>query len=135
MINAKISATREEVRKFGYLFAGICVILGAYSIYKGHSTWLWFAGGAGFFLITGLLGYPILRPIYVVWMKFAYVLGWINMRLLLGVFFFVILTPVGLLMRVFGKDLLDEKIERGAGSYWKVREPEKFDRERYERLF
>ncbi len=135
MINAKISATREEVRKFGYMFAGICVLIGAYSIYKGHGTWPWFAAGAGFFLTTGLVGYPVLRPIYVGWMKFAFVLGWINMRVLLGVFFFLILTPVGVFMRVFGKDLLEERIDRRAGSYWKVREPAAFDKARCERLF
>ncbi len=135
MINTKIKGTREEVRKFGVMFAGICVIIGAYTIYRGHTTWPWFAAGAVFFLVTGLAGYPILRPIYVGWMKFAYVLGWFNMRLLLGLFFFIILTPVGAAMRLFGQDLLDEKIEKGAGSYWRERGPQGFERERYERLF
>jgi hypothetical protein len=135
LINVNISATREEVRKFGYMFAGICVLIGAYTIYKGQDTWLWFAAGAGFFLMTGLIGYPILRPVYLVWMKFAYVLGWINMRVLLGVFFFLILTPIGAMMRLFGKDLLDEKIDRSAGSYWKERSPVPLEKERYERLF
>lgn len=135
MINAKISATREEVRKFGYLFAGICVLIGAYTIYRGHNTWPWFAAGAGFFLTAGLVGYPVLRPVYIVWMKFAFVLGWINTRVLLGVFFYLILTPIGLAMRIFGKDLLDEKMDRRANSYWKVRGAEGFEKERYERLF
>lgn len=135
MINAKISGTREDVRKFGVMFAGLCVIAGAYTIYRGHTPWPWFAAGAVFFLVTGLFGYPVLRPIYMGWMKFAYVLGWINMRLLLGLFFFVVLTPIGAAMRVFGKDLLDQKIEKKAGSYWKVREKQAFEKERYERLF
>ncbi len=135
MINAKISATRGEVRKFGYLFAGICVLIGAYTMYRGHDTWPWFAAGAGFFLTAGLIGYPILRPIYVVWMKFAFVLGWINTRVLLGVFFYLILTPIGLAMRIFGKDLLDVRLDREKTSYWSVREKENFSREKYERLF
>ncbi len=135
MISARIKGTREEVRKFGLMFAGICALVGAYAIFRGHTTWPWYAAGVVFFLVTGLIGYPVLRPIYVGWMKFAYVLGWINMRVLLGVFFYVILTPIGAAMRSLGKDLLDERIDKGAGSYWKVRKPEKFERERYERLF
>ncbi len=135
MINATIKGTREEVRKFGLMFAGIFCLIGAYTIWRGHTTWPWYAAGAVFFLVSGLIGYPILRPIYVGWMKFAYVLGWINMRVLLGVFFYVILTPVGAAMRAMGKDLLDEKIDKGAGTYWKERAQEEFQRERYERLF
>jgi hypothetical protein len=54
LINAKIAGTRKEVRKFGFLFAGLAVLVGAYLLYRGHSTWVWFAGGALFFLTTGL---------------------------------------------------------------------------------
>jgi hypothetical protein len=135
LTKAKIAGTREEVRKFGLLFAGICVLIGAYTIYRGHSTWPWFAGGALFFFATGLIGYPILRPIYIGWMKFAFVLGWINTRLILGIFFFLILTPIGVIMRIFGKDLLDERLDKNAKSYWLKREPAPFDRARCERLF
>jgi hypothetical protein len=135
LTDAKITGSRQEVRKFGLLFSGICVIIGAYLLYVGHTTWIWFAAGALFFLTTGLIGYPILRPVYMAWMKFAFVLAWVNTRLLLGVFFFLILTPVGCLMRLFGKDFLDERIDKNSASYWKKRAAVPFDRTRYQRLF
>jgi len=135
LINVKITGTRQEVRKFGFLFTGICVLVGAYLMYAGRPTWMWFGAGALFFLTTGMIGYPILRPIYIGWMKFAFVLGWVNTRVLLGIFFYLILTPLGLLMRLFGKDFLDERIDRGAASYWKKRATVPFDRTRYQRPF
>ena len=88
-----------------------------------------------FFVVTGLFLTSILRPIYVVWMKFAYILVWINMRVILGLFFYVVLTPVGLVFRLLGKDLIDQKIDRAAPTYWKRREPQRLDASRYERLF
>ena len=127
--------TAEEVRKFGILFTGVCAVGVAYLLYKGNPSWQWFAAGGAFFLITGLFLVPVLRPVYIGWMKFAQVLGWINTRILLGVFFYLVLTPIGVLLRLFGKDLLEERIDRSAKTYWIRRESQPFDPKRYERLF
>jgi hypothetical protein len=130
-----IASGPREVRKFGLLFALICTLVAGYSFYKSGTAWPYFAGGAVFFLLTGLFVHAVLRPIYIGWMKFAFVLAWINTRILLGIFFYGIITPTGLLMRLFGKDLLDKKIDRSASSYWQKRDPAPIDRSRYERLF
>ena len=135
MTKHRITGSRTEVRKFGLLFTGISVIIGGYLVYKGSPVWAWFAGAAAFFLVTGLLGYPILRPIYLGWMKLAFVLGWLNTRILLGLFFFLVMTPVGLVIRIFGRDLLDRRANPSAQTYWKRREDQKFDEERCEHLF
>lgn len=68
--------------------------------------------------------------IYRYWMKFAHVLGWVNTRVILSVFYLVILTPFGLLLKVFKKDLLEEKIDPATSTYWLVKE-QVVDRERY----
>ena len=135
MTKPRISASKKEVKKFGYLFAVICLGVAAYSLYRGGHTWPWFIGGSVFFLATGLFVYPVLRPIYVGWMTFAFALGWVNTRIILGLFFYVILTPIGLLMRAFGKDLLEERIDRSGGTYWVKREQKPFEASRYERPF
>ena len=122
-----IPATQTEVRKFGVLFAVICSLVAAYLAWNENRFWVYLAGGAGFFLVTGLFSHSILRPIYIGWMKFAFVLGWINTRILLGLFFFLILTPIGLVLKLTGKDLLDLKIDRTAPSYWIKRERKPFD--------
>lgn len=135
MTKETIASGPREVRKFGLMFALICTLVAGYSFYKSGTVWPYFGGGAIFFLLTGLFVHPVLRPIYIGWMKFAFVLAWINTRILLGVFFYGIITPIGLLMRLFGKDLLDQKIDRNATTYWKKRDPTPVDRSRYERLF
>jgi hypothetical protein len=134
-LTEQITTTPKEIRNFGLLFTAVSLILAAFSAYKGNTTWPWLAGVAFFFLTTGLFAHSILRPIYVGWMKFAFVLGWINTRLILGLFFYLILTPVGLVMRLFGHDPLHRKIDRKAPSYWVKRPPTEFKPERYQHLF
>ena len=135
MTKNTVNASRKEVRKFGVMFAVICIAVAGYQIYRQSHLWPWFAGGAAFFLGTGLFGYPLLRPVYIGWMNFAFVLGWINTRVLLGVFFYLIITPIGLAMRLFRRDILDQKIDPSAKSYWRKRHRVAVDLSRYERLF
>ncbi len=135
MTRSTVKSTPNEIRKFGYLFASIGVLVAAYMVYKGHRGWPWALVGSGFFLTTGLFFTPVLKPIYIGWMKFAHALGWINTRVILGIFFYLVLTPLGLILRLLGKDLLDQKIDRSARSYWVKREPVKVDPGRYEQLF
>jgi hypothetical protein len=96
--------------------------------------WKWFFGFGLVFFVASHLAYPAMKPIHFWWMKFAFALGWINTRLLLGVFFYFVLTPIGLMMKLFGKDLLDRKFEPNAVSYWKKR-TRPFDPRTMERQF
>ena len=81
------------------------------------------------------VAYPAMKPVHIGWMMLALALGWLNTRLLLGVFFYVIVTPIGVIMRLFGKDILDEKLDRSATTYWIKRESVPLDKKRYENLF
>ena len=71
------------------------------------------------------------KPIYDLWMKFAAVLAWINTRLILIVMFYLVITPIGLIMRLFGMDYLSLKIEKDKESYW-IKNDKKIN---YERQF
>ena len=135
MTKTSINTSRHELRKFGLTFAAVCTVIAGIMAYKQNPRWPIAGGGTLLFLAAGLLVPTALRWFYVAWMKFAFILGWINTRILLGVFFYIILTPGSLLLRLFGKDLLEEKLDRSAPSYWKKREPVPFDAARYERLF
>lgn len=117
------------------MFAAICAAAAAYTAYGGSPLWPWLGGGGAFFLLTGLFMEPILRPVHTAWMKLAHALGWLNTRLLLGLFFYLIMTPVALVLRLAGKDLLHRRLDRSARTYWVKREPVQLDPERYERLF
>jgi Saxitoxin biosynthesis operon protein SxtJ len=134
-LTEKIRGTRDEVRKFGILFAVVFSLIGLYTLYRGNGHWYVLVLVGLLFLVAGFIAYPLLRPVYLGWMKFAFVLGWINTRILLGLFFFLVVTPIGVGMRLFGKDLLDEKIEKSRKSYWQKREKTEFDPARVERLF
>ena len=131
----RIDTSPASLRKFGILFGALGALATAYFLCRGSEVWVWSAGAALLFLFTGLALQRVLKPVYIVWMAFAFLLGWLNTRLLLGLFFYLIITPIGLVLRLTGKDLLDKKIDREAETYWKKREKKEFEPSRYERLF
>lgn len=131
----QVNASRKNVRNFGFLFGGITFVVAAYMMYRGNPNWIWASSAGLVFAAGGAALYPLMKPVYTAWMLFAYVLGWINTRVILGLFFYLVMTPLGLLLRLTGKDLLDEKIDRTVGTYWIRRERKPFDRTRLERLF
>jgi hypothetical protein len=130
-----INATPKEVRKFGITFSILAIGLAAFSLYKGNALWMVLLGGSLFFFLTGIWAYPLLKPIYVGWMTFAFALGWVNTRLILGIVFYLIFTPAGLVMRLLGKDPLGLRLERQTSTYWIKRKPQTPDKKRYEKLF
>jgi hypothetical protein len=130
-----INATLKEVRKFGITFSVVAIALAAFSFYRMNPLWIVFLGASLFFLLTGLWAYPILKPIYVGWMTFAFALGWVNTRLILGIVFYLIFTPTGLVMRLLGKDPLGLRFDRHATTYWVRRKPQDPSKQRYEKLF
>ena len=80
--------------------------------------------------------YPLaIKPIYRIAMKIAGVLGYINTKLLLCIIFYLVFTPISLILKVFKKDLLDIKIDKNIDSYWVNRKTKSFNPEDYERLF
>ena len=82
---------------------------------KALPIWPWYI-----LAVTGSLAliFPLgLKPFYKVWMVFGAVMGWINTRLILGIVFYFVFMPFGLVMKLFGKDLLSRKLDASAPSY------------------
>ena len=71
------------------------------------------------FLLVAFLVPDLLKYFYIFWMKLAYSLSWVNTRILLGIIFYLVFTPVGLFRRLFKVDLLETKFKPHLGSYWK----------------
>ena len=108
----------KELRKFGLVMTVPLVIIGALLIWKGRPAAPYFLGAAGFFFITGLLIPKVLTPIEIAWMALAKVLSIVVTNILLTLTFFLVITPIGLLMRLLGKDLLKLKFPGNLKSYW-----------------
>jgi len=128
---------RKELRKFGLLVGGILALIGLLFLWRGRHEIarivLWSIGG--FLIVFGAIAPMVLKPIYVAWMKFAFVLGWVNSRILLSIIFFVFFTPMALIQRVFGRDALHQRMDKGTDSYWIKRSPIASIKEHCERQF
>lgn len=126
--------TPAELRKFGITTGIIVALLFGLLLpwlFSFHfPLWPWYLAGG----LIGLgLVFPIsLGPVYRIWMKFGHVLGWINTRIILGILFYIVVLPMGLLMRLFGNDPMDRKPSHEP-SYRKVVKPH--DKDQIERPF
>lgn len=113
----------KDLRQFGIVLAAILGVFGAIHFFK-HRVGLypWFFS-AGFLVLCAAIFLPrALRLVYAAFLKVAHALGWFNTRLILIFIYFVILTPISIIMKVFGKDMLHRKIDKHASSYWIKRE-------------
>lgn len=125
---------KKELHRFTVLLFLIFSIMGGMVLRKsiGHGIILLIIGT--FFLLAGLIRPCFLKILYQVWMMLGFILGWIMTRLILSITFLFVFTPVGLLLRLLRKDLLDQKLEKTKASYW-----EKYktitDRTRYMKKF
>lgn len=136
MSSLLMSVTKAELRKFAWVMGGALSVFGALAFYRGkHATALLFFSAAGLFLIFGLLWPVALGPVYRAWMFFGRILAWINTRIILGLLFYLLLTPVSLFLKLIRRDVLNRKIDRSRSTYWHLREKQKPAKERYEHLY
>lgn len=109
--------TTQEGRAFAFPVGGAFALLAAIAFWRHHpASWRVFAGLAGALLIAGALVPRSLGPVSRGWMGFAHGLSRITTPIFMGVMYFLILTPMGLVMRLFGRDAM--KHEAIDGSFW-----------------
>jgi len=131
----KLNLDKKGLKKFGITMGVAFLVIGGLIYFKRHHLPLSISFISFAFFGLALFIPLILKPIYIIWMRLAFVLSWINTRLILCIIFYLLFTLTGLAMRLFGKDLLDRKIEKARDSYWKKREDGEFSRLTYERQF
>ena len=128
-------ASDKHVRKSTAMVAAVLGLVAGWSIYRGNPTAATAIGSlsALLFFLAALV--PVgARTFYTGWMKLAAALGYVNTRILLGIFYFGILTPVGLFLRLTGRDSLDRRGARRE-SYWAPTTRKRQSREQFVRLF
>ena len=108
-------------RSFGLLFFIVFLIIGLWPLKNGLELNYIFIGISIIFLILGLMNSKILTPLNKIWVKFGELLGRIIAPIVMALVYFFILTPISLIMRIFGKDFLNLKSSE-ENSYWIKRE-------------
>ena len=114
----KISSNRS----FGFLFFIVFLAISLWPLKSQEDLRLWAFILALFFFVLGILNSKFLTPLNKLWMKFGIFLGSIISPFVMGVVFFMVVTPVGLIMRFLGKDLLRIKKSKFVSTYWISRE-------------
>ena len=113
----KISSNRS----FGILFSIVFAIIAFWPTINGNPLRLWSIPISVIFLVLGLINSKLLNPLNIVWVKFGELLGRIVAPIVMAIIYFIIVTPIGLFMRLIGKDLLNIKFSK-SNTYWIKRE-------------
>lgn len=110
-------------RSFGFVMSLVLLIIAAVPLLSGGSWRVWALGAAAGLAATSALAPALLGPLNRLWSALGELLRRITTPLILGFIFFLVITPLGLLMRLLGKDLLRLRIDPAASSYWITRNP------------
>ena len=132
---AKIKSTRKELREFGFTIGAVLIVLAGFALWRGK-------GSSSYLFIFGLIfaGFgaalpSVLKPLQKAWMAFSVILGFFVSRLVLAALFYGVMTPLGLLTKCLGKDILDQRISKDRASYWHERAVAKKAKNSYENQY
>ena len=110
--------SQSSNKSFGLLFFVVFLIIGLWPLKNGNSINIYFVIFSAFFLILGLINSKLLSPLNKSWIKLGEILGIIIAPVVMALVYFVILTPVSLIVRIFGKDLLGLRFLKDKDTYW-----------------
>lgn len=117
-----VDTSKKALRSFGWVVG--LVLIGIAAFIWWRKGWVatgavqWLGGIGGVLTVLGLTVPTILLPVYRVWMALAVVLGFVMTRVILSVVFYLIMTPIGLIMRLLGKDPMERTLKPEDSSYW-----------------
>jgi uncharacterized membrane protein YccC len=130
-----IKETKKDLRKFGFSVGIVVALIGAVLFYFDRASYFYFWLAALLLLIPAAVSPSVLRPLNRIWMTLAIILGWFMTRVILSILYYFVLTPIGWLAKIVGKEFLDISWKKKSESYWIKRDkktPEQID---YERQF
>ncbi|MCM8757727.1 MAG: SxtJ family membrane protein [Candidatus Omnitrophica bacterium] len=131
----RLDLSRKSLRRFTLMLVIVLFLWGTFLSLKHKEVYLYFYLIGLIFILIGLICPGLIKPLYIIWMRTAYVISWFITHLILIVLFYLIVTPYGLFMRMFGYDPLERKIEKRKDSYWKPKSKRGFNQKDFERLF
>jgi len=119
-----IKSSPKELREFGVTIGAVLLLIAAFAFWRGRPSGPYFAALGIVFIGLGLVMPRALFALQKVWMALAVVMGFFMSRIILTALFFLVITPIGVIMRLLGRDLLDEKIDKNSSTYWQRRSGE-----------
>ena len=131
----KLRTGAGDLRKFGLIVGGGFILLGVLLLLRHRSSYLAFCGAGALLTAFGVIWPRALKYVYIAWMALAFTLGFVMSNLILVLFFFLLVTPIGLIARLFRKDFLARRWDKKAASYWIECAREMKTAESYERQF
>jgi Saxitoxin biosynthesis operon protein SxtJ len=131
----QLQTTNLDLRKFGLMVGGVFAVLGFLFLWRHKAHYPYFLWPGAVLVVSGAILPRALKWVYIAWMSVAFVLGFVMAHVILTVLFYLVITPIGLLAKLAGKDFLSLKLDRAAKSYWISRESKTKSATDYERQF
>ncbi len=114
--------TTKDLRQFGLLVGGVFAVIGLWPVmFRSEAPRLWAMILGSLLIVLGVVAPQGLRQIHGGWMKVGHILGAINTRIILGIIYYLLITPMGLVMRLMGKDPMHRALMKSADTYRIVR--------------
>jgi len=137
VVQINTDPTRRQLNQFGFIWLGFLTLFGVVAYFRFGSPqvarWLWVA--AVVVPIVGWLVPALMRMVFLGMSYLAWPIGFVVSHVVLAVVYYLVLTPIGLLTRIFGYDSMKKRFDPEAESYWIERSPEAVDPKRYFRQF
>ena len=130
-----IKSERRDLRNFGFIIGIIFLIIGGFLFWKEKEVFQIFIAISIIFILTAFNLQSVLKPVYWIWMIFGIILSWFMTLIILSLLFYVVVTSIGLTLRLFGKQLLELQWDKSKESYWNFRNNEHLQNENYEKQF
>ncbi len=130
-----IDKSENAVKKTGLTVGIVLILVSLILWYLGKTSSIYFSSVGGLFVIIAVVFPSLLRPFHIVWMILALLMGFVMSRVVLTILFYIVLTPVGIIAKIFGKKFMPLGFDKNAESYWERRENKVKDKIDYERQF
>lgn len=128
----ELDVSKKSLRKFGIVIGIILITIVIIFLWNSVSWKVLLLTLGGILLLNGIFIPNSLKDIYKIWMGFAFALGWVVSRIILTILFVFILTPIGLLAKIFGKEFIDLNFNKKNNSYWIPKKDSPVD---YEKMY
>jgi len=130
-----IKSSKKELRQFGITIGIVTGLLALVAFLRQKDTKTLFLLLSITFLFFGIVFPIVLKPIQKIWMSLATIIGWFVTRIILTILFYLVVSPLGIVAKIFGKASLGMRFDKGATTYWIPKDYTKDNKKNYENQF